>query len=188
MGPLDVQFWEGAGIGLVFGIVIGTTWVKSFEIFSDAGKEWKGNYERLSMDEKQEREERRWLRRLGVLLAFASIVMILTGAFLVYSNTRLTNFIQCQADYNQQSAVARDARIGVTDREMDLLFRALGDNITAAEKISKLPPEEQQAKADKLQGQLLKEFHAAVRAHDARIRNAKTHPYPPDPQDTCGEY
>jgi hypothetical protein len=133
----------------------------------------------------------RWIRSIGALgfiLGLTCGVMMLTGIFQIVSYGKLTGFIQCQATYNQQSAVARDARIGVTDKETNLLFVALRDNITAAHQIESLPPKQRQAAAARIQKRLLREFHAAVKAHEDRLVNAKRHPYPPNPETTCGNY
>lgn len=133
-----------------------------------------------------------WIRdnvgAVGFLLALNCVVWTIIGVFIIYSYNHAANFAKCQAEYNQKSSVARDARVGVTDRETNLLFKALADNLTAAEKIQNAPADQQEAMTNRLQKRLLREFHKAVKAHDDRIQSAKDHPYPPNPETTCGTY
>lgn len=176
------KFTEGLGVGLIIGLLVGVAWEEAFEMVTGA---WRDRHHKGNREEGYMNLRGNWL---AVLLGITSVMMMVIGAFQIYAYVRQSNFITCQAEYNQQSAVARDARIGVTDAETDLLFKALADNITAAEKIREVPADKQEALANKLQKKLLREFNAAVRAHDDRIASAKAHPYPPNPEKTCGEY
>lgn len=202
---LHDDFWRGLVVGLALGIMVAAAWDKSYELIRDALNERHNMNDdprdgrrqqhpvSESFDEVWESSSRvwRWFRRqtpLAILLSITCMVMIFIGAFQVVSYSRMNNFIKCQADYNQQSALARDARVGINDKENDLLFIALRDNITAAKQLEQVPPAKRQKAADKLQDRLLREFHAAVKAHEHRLRSAKLHPYPPNPETTCGSY
>lgn len=180
---INLSLFEGMAIGLVFGIIIGATWERAFEMLREAVGEYQSKHKGNSMAENLRVDERRWLWRLGTLMAFTSVVLVLVGAFMVYSNTRLSNFIQCQATYNQQAYEARQARVESANKENQTLYAWL----------STLPPlfkpRDQDEQIDpKLVARFRAELLTAVDTHRVNLAQQRKHPYPPDPQDTCGEY
>lgn len=178
---LSASLFEGIGIGLVFGIVIGTTWEHAFEMVTDAIEE-----RRMIEHRETSRLERfRVLatgNRMAILLGFTCIVMVCVGAFQVYSYSHMRNFMQCQATYNQQSSEARQARLKASNRENNSFYAWLQTLPPLLDRRSGSQPDPDQVKdfRDTLDG--------AIRTHILNIQSQKDNPYPPDPADTCGEY
>lgn len=181
---LNPSLFEGLGIGLLFGFIIGTTWEEAFEMLKQAVEERNRKRRKIVHEEPYISEgARKWVVRLGILLAITSIMMMLIGGFMIYANTRLTNFIQCQATYNQQSYDARVPRLHASNRE-NRTFYAWLETLPAL--LTRRPNGEP---ADPAQ---LKAFRQtlleAVHTHQENVRAQEENPLPPDPKDTCGEY
>lgn len=174
------QFIDGILIGLVLGILVGTTWEHAYEMIVDALQERKTrpNRRRSRMSEHAATARSNWL---ALLLAFTSVMMIGIGVFQVYSYSRMSNFIQCQAQYNQESAQSRSAR---TEAQA-VKDKALYAWIKSLPKITSGP--DQPATPKQIQ-----HFHdtlaEAIRTYNQSLRAQHKNPYPEDPQDTCGSY
>lgn len=56
------------------------------------------------------------------LLAIFSIVLILMGSLMIVTYARLISFVECQGNYNQDTAETRDQRLTETNRESRKLF------------------------------------------------------------------
>lgn len=177
------NLFTGFGMGLVLGIVIGASWEKGFELIREARQVRQRRRNRMSQSQYISEGAKLWLRRMGFLLAFTSVMMLLIGGFLVYSNSRLTNFIQCQAHYNQQAAVARKARLESSAKE-NRAFYAWLNTLPAliAPRSPGTPPDPEQVRV--FRQALIK----AIETHQRNVDAQRAHPYPPDPEDTCGEY
>lgn len=190
------DFWAGAVLGVTVGLMAGILWEEAYEMIRDAYNERRG------MSGNGERGSRRstdgvrgwarvrgWVRRktenvtaLGVVLILIAVVQIATGLFSVITYTRMGDFISCQANYNQQSAQARKPRIVAGDAETDALYDWLETlpSLLAVKPGDKPDPAQVQQFNDTLE--------AALKTHRTNVRAKKENPYPPDPDNTCGDY
>jgi hypothetical protein len=177
----SLSFWEGLGIGLAFGIVFGTASERAFELFREAVQQWRAK--RMTEHRDTDESLRARLRLMGWILGVAALVQVVTGGAILYLNSKLTSFVSCQADYNQQSYDARKPRIKA----------AKAQDAAMAAWLQTLPP----LFAPRTPGtqpdpRLIKAFRQellnTVHTYTANLVAQQEHPYPPDPKDTCGEY
>ena len=162
------DFSEGLATGVFVGLLVGTTWEKSFELFQQAYSE------RKTMIRTRVR-----LSPVSLILIIVAIECIVLGTFQIVAYTRMTNFIQCQAEYNQQTAIARDARIDPTNAENEALYGWL-DTLPPLLSGEEAGPEEMKNFREKLD--------QALQAHRVRLKVQKDNPYPDPPDETCGDY
>lgn len=114
-----------------------------------------------------------------VILGF-SIISSGMGAVIMVQNVRFTNFVECQANYNQESSEARTARIPAGTRERRTFYRWL----------KTLPPALATPDGQEPDPELVRKFtrrlNKALEAYDSRNEIEADNPYPAEPDETCG--
>jgi hypothetical protein len=179
------DFGYGLGLGLAFGVMVGTSWEKAWEVVKEAHDE---RMEKMSHRASTSAWEHLQnvvyrMRRMTlseIILVWVSIMLTLLGIFQIYAYSKQQAFIRCQADFNQQSSIARDARQSSADNENDALWTW----------VATLPPLLSTPHGQKPNPVDVERFkttlRAAIKSHEHRIHSVKRHPYPPNPNTTCG--
>lgn len=184
---MDSDFWIGLAVGLSFGVLVGWVWEDAYCMIKSAIKERRGK-----MDEPEHKSESGflgWLRgvtAIGLVLAIIAGTQIFLGVFQVIGYTRMGNFIECQAEYNEQEKDARDPRIRASEKENAALYAWL-------ETLPPLVAEGAESQADtEPDPKVYRKFHKALRlaieTHQNRVRAEQENPFPKSPAKTCGEY
>jgi hypothetical protein len=120
---------------------------------------------------------------LGVVLMLIAAIQISTGLFSIITYSRIGSFINCQGDYNQDSSVARDARLRPAALEKETLYKWL-DTLPVLLGTENATPEEQQKALKKFRQKLRK----AIKTYHENVETQQSNPYPAEPKETCGEY
>lgn len=118
----------------------------------------------------------------GAVLLSVAAIQLGNASFSIYSYSKLTQFVDCQADYNQKSNDARKPRVKAADIENDALFTWL-ETLPPLLTGSSATPQEQQKALRKFNRKL----NDAIEAHADNVREKDENPYPADPTNTCGE-
>lgn len=171
------DFWIGAGAGITIGILVGATWERAFELIEEA-------YEEHAMKNGNEpttlyRKAVDTLTPLGLILVVNAVVWVIIGSFQVYAYTKASNFAQCQADYNQRSSIARQARTDAAATQNAALYAWI-------ESLPKITggPTKPPSPADI--AYFRRTLALAIKTYRDSVQAQKENPYPPDPVDTCG--
>jgi deoxyribodipyrimidine photolyase len=107
-----------------------------------------------------------WVLKIAVLVSL--VVGLVTSA-------RLTSYVHCQARYNQQAALATQARSAAYEQDRqaeDAMWNAFAE-------ASKLPPDQARQKSREA-------FETFIRLRAEATQRRKDHPLPPPPNETCG--
>lgn len=117
----------------------------------------------------------------GVVLTMIAFMQISLGIFQIIAYTGQQNFINCQAKYNQQSSVARSARLPAAATENDTFYDWL----------ETLPPLLATPEGKPADPEVVQNFTAklavALQTHRQNVKAQKENPYPPEPDATCGD-
>lgn len=183
---LTSDFWTGLLLGITTGLMAGMLLKEGFDMLREAWRERKKmkNEEGHSGDGKIRQFFTRFTDRwtaIGVVLTMIAVYMIGLGVFELIVFSRQSNFVDCQANYNQQTSIARKARLAAADKENNTFYAWLDT----------LPPLLARKPGEKPNPDALEAFNInlakAIQAHKDNIQAQKDNPYPPEPETTCGD-
>lgn len=181
---LNLQFYQGLGMGAVLGILVGVTWEHAYEMIREGVRIRRERRTKMgTKDQSPNERDRTMLRRMAILLAITSVITVCVSAFTVYGYSRMSNFIKCQGNYNAGTYEARQPRVKASakqDEAMTLWLLTLPPLLTPRDPGTPQDP--------RLVKAFRKELLNTVKTYQANLKAQETNPYPPDPKDTCGEY
>lgn len=175
------DFVTGLLVGLAIGLGTGLLWDKAYCLIKEglAEKKARKNDERGTLNPGAFFDG---VSKTGIMVILLALYLMGLGIFQVISYTRLSDFVSCQADYNQRSSLARSARTDATRVENDTLYTWLLQFARLATQ-----PRDPDAEPDPDD---VKDFtdtlSAAVEAHNDRVVAEQENPYPPEPDEYCG--
>lgn len=185
---LTSDFWTGLFLGLSTGLMAGMLLKEGYDLLSDAWKERKKMKDEDGSGHSGDGAIRGWISRktekwstIGIVLTMIAVYMVGLGTFEIIVFTEQSNFTDCQANYNQQTSVARKARLKAADKENNSFYAWLDT----------LPPLLARKPGEPPDPATLEAFNTtlalAIQAHKDNIQAQKDNPYPPEPETTCGE-
>jgi hypothetical protein len=174
------DFAHGLGLGLLLGVMVGSTWVKAWEVMKAAHDERMEKMSHLDNTSAWVHLQSlitriRNMTLLEVVLTWVSVMLTLLGIFQVYAYTKQQAFINCQARYNSDFSAAYAARSDAAVVENNQLYTALGYSLHHTD------PRDRAAQAE-----AKRQFALAFQLHQTRLRTAKQNPLPEPPEETCG--
>lgn len=169
----------GLLVGFIYGLLAGVAIADAMAMLRQARAEWRHDHPKKNGHNNMLRNHpNRWA--LFVIVVFAA-TQVGIGAFQMIERSRLTDFIQCQADYNERTAEARDPRI----EALDLANSRLQPVIRyAAETLRDASEEEIEEARENLRVAAEEFVEAQEELDETRMRN----PYPAPPDEVCGEF
>lgn len=166
--------------GMVFGVVLAASMDKAYELIKSG------------LDERRHRrgDKVNWFKRtfikmrdalgvVGAILLINALIWSGIGAFQIYAYAKQKQFANCQADFNQKSSIARDVRADAATSQQATLYAWI-ESIPALLGTNGDKPS--QSDIAFFHETLLK----AISTYNRFVATQQSHPYPPNPQNTCG--
>lgn len=174
----DVQIFLA---GISVGIMVGSMWEHAYELIRSGMSEINTGREHMNFFRRIGSWLRDTLGAVGFLLALNAVVWILIGVFLISANSRLTNFVKCQSDYNQKSSMARGARVGAAAAQDKALYTWI-QSVQGLIGKDGTPPSKAEIHEFKVS------LAQALATYNHNVQVQASNRYPADPVDTCGSY
>lgn len=174
------DFITGLLVGLAIGLGTGLLWNRAYCLIRDG------------LQEKRDRNQSgfvslaeifRDVSKTGVMMVLLAAYLVGLGLFQVINYNKLNTFVDCQADYNQRSSLARNARADAGRTENQTLYAWL---FLFAQFVTHPPPEGEEADPEDVR-EFTTSLNEAVEAHNERVRIEEQNPYPPEPNKFCGK-
>lgn len=183
---MTTDFWQGLVVGLFLGCATGILLAKSYVLLKQAVREWR--------EKETKMRPLQFIRRFigwiahqpyeRTLLTLLAVVLIGVGIFQVISAGRFTSYVNCQAQYNQDSGEVRDARLKPSSQELNKLFKW----VESVRPLIQDPGTGEPTEAQRLHRiqRFTKTLDEAIAAHQAKIAVQKANQYPELPANACG--
>lgn len=184
------DFWQGLVVGLFLGLSAGVLLAKSYVLMKQAIRERNNNKESTMrpflLVTRTARKFGSWVGHQPyerTLLTLLAVVLVGVGTFQIISYAKFVGYVNCNAQYNQDSGETRNARLKPSSKELNKLFKWV-------QSVRPLIQNPETPLTDEQRLRRLARFTAtldkSIEAHQEKIAVQQANPYPDLPANTCG--